>query len=434
MRHARELALGVVVAIVMMDSSIVTLGLPDVLRVFDLDVEAVSQVLTSFNAALAITALPAALIARRAPRASATVGILAFAAASAVCATAGDFDLLIGGRIGQAVGGALALTGCLALMKASGERGAARWVLAGILGAALGPAVGGILTDSYGWEAIFLFQVPVAVFALAAALAPAVVRVSSTHRIAPDLVPLLSLALVAAALAAALFLLVLLMIEAWGMSPRDAGLAVSFLPVAAVVGDRLRAPWRGGGAAAAVLAAAGVSALGILPDSGWPWTVAPQILVGIALGLAVGTLGGRLMQRSPVVVHGAWSITARHAGIVLGLALLSPVLAADLVKADHDGLSAGTAVVLDAPIPPGQKLTLARELIAAADASTSSVPDLDPVFATRKDPASTALANELRGELERAATHAFSHAFLLAGLLGLAALVPLGLSWAWGRR
>ena len=50
----------------------------------------------------------------------------------------------------------------------------------------------------------------------------------------------------------------------------------------------------------------------------------------------------------------------------------------------------------------------------------------------RIDPADRAAVEELRGELQdqlnRAATHAFSPSFLLAALLGLIALLPIGLS------
>ncbi len=42
------------------------------------------------------------------------------------------------------------------------------WVSAGVLGAAFGPAVGGVLTETLGWQSIFFVQVPLALLPLVA--------------------------------------------------------------------------------------------------------------------------------------------------------------------------------------------------------------------------------------------------------------------------
>src|ERR1044072_2234563 len=157
------LAIGVGLALA--DSSIVTLALPKILGGFDVSITSVAWVLTSFNLVLAVVAVPAAYVSRRRPRESLGTGVVVFASASLVCGLAPAFAGLAGARCIQAVGAALLVTaalGVLAQGKGSEEQALRTWVAAGVLGAALGPAVGGVLTQLLGWESIFLAQVPVA--------------------------------------------------------------------------------------------------------------------------------------------------------------------------------------------------------------------------------------------------------------------------------
>ena len=57
----------------------------------------------------------------------------------------------------------------------------------------------------------------------------------------------------------------------------------------------------------------------VLPGSAWWWTIAPQMLVGVGLGLTLSALTERALHgRSPQAVHGGWTIAARHAGVVVG--------------------------------------------------------------------------------------------------------------------
>ena len=66
---------------------------------------------------------------------------------------------------------------CAALVLLQGAtggraRGAAIWGAAGALGAAVGPAAGGLLTEALSWEAIFAVQVPIALVCLPALAGP----------------------------------------------------------------------------------------------------------------------------------------------------------------------------------------------------------------------------------------------------------------------
>src|SRR5438477_2823217 len=82
-------ALSLAVAVVLGDSGVVTLALPEILRDFGADVWGVAWVLISFNLVLALAAVPAARVCvRRDPAAATTVGLIVFATATTVCALA----------------------------------------------------------------------------------------------------------------------------------------------------------------------------------------------------------------------------------------------------------------------------------------------------------------------------------------------------------
>jgi len=427
--------LGLAVGIVLADSSVVTLALPRILADYDVEIGTLSWVLTSYNLALALAAVPAALVARRRPAPVFAGGIVTFAAATLASGFAPSIEVLIGARAVQGVAGAAVVCASLDLLAQAtgGDAPAARvWALSGILGAAVGPAAGGILTQLFGWESIFLIQTPVMLAALV------VLRSVTGAPVAepagrPHLGANLALLIVSGALVASSFLLVLLLINGWRLEPLEAGLVVTVLPVAAIVaarfGGRITPQWARA-ASGAVLIAGGSAALGWLPHSGALWTIAPQLAVGAGLGLALSALTERaLAGRSAQAVHGGWTIAARHAGIVLGLLLLTPLFTADLERNEEDALTAGTAVVLDSDIPPLAKLGVARDILVAVDeaAQDVTVPDVTKVI-DEDDDDYRELASELQTQLDRAVTNAFSRSFLVAAGLGLLALVPIGLA------
>lgn len=434
------------VGVVLADSSVVTLGLPDVLRQFQASVAQVAWVLVSFNLVLALVALPAAAVVRRGGAAAAwRLGIAVFALASLGCALAPNLELLVAARCAQAVGGAAVVAAALALLV--GARGLARgsgiWGAAGIVGAAIGPAVGGALTERFSWQAIFVAQVPLV---LAAAVRPGPVATAPAERRtqAPPWAAVAALTLVSAALTAALFLLVILLTEGWGHSPIEAAAIVSVMPLAALAIAPLARSLGGGlrrAAAGAVALAGGLLALGLLPGARAVWTVAPQLLVGVGLGLALYALTTHALAGSGALLgRGGWVIAARHAGVVIGLLLLTPVFTADLRDEQVAAQRAGSARLLDARLSPGLKLRLAGALAARIDGADGRPPDLAPAFREIEPPpegrrAYARLEADLTDAVQRAATHAFSRSFLLAAALALLALAPIALagrSLAWG--
>jgi MFS family permease len=436
------------VGIVLADSSIVILALPDIYRDLDTSVFAVTWVLVSFNLVMALAAVPAAMVARRVgPGRAAAVGLAVFAGAGLACGISDQLSTLIIARSVQALGGAAAVTAALELLPAtvgSERRATAVWAAAGATGAALGPAAGGILTQLVSWQSIFLIQVPLALAAAVPILSVArhemstrVVEreVSRTGR--PHLWANVALAIVSASIAAALFLLVLLLIEGWRLSPIGAAIVVSVMPLAAVGGSRLTG-WvedeRARAAAGALLLAGGLGGLALLPKAEVALTVPPQVLIGIGLSLVLSALTETALSgRAPQAIHGGWTISARHAGVVVGLLALTPVFTHDIAVQQQQAINAGTSVVLDSPIRPLVKLSLAKKISEHLGTEDGKVPNLghvfDPLPEGEPERAETVdLRDELQEQLNAGATHAFSPSFGIAALIGLLALVPIGLA------
>ena len=438
----KRIAPAVAVGLVLADSSVVVLAMPDIYRELDVSVTAVVWVLVAFNLVLALAAVPAAHAAGRLGPGRVTVGGLAlFAAASLVCALAPDIATLLAARCVQALGGAAAVCGALELMPSvyGSERDAATaWAAAGATGAALGPALGGLLTELVSWQSIFFVQVPTAL-ACAAAVVPAV-RGDSRRAPAPPGRPHLAanaaLALMSAALAAALFLVVLLLIEGWRLSPIAAAAAVTVMPICALAAAPLarRVPAPDARAAAGViLIGGGLAGLAFLPHASIALTLAPQALVGAGLALALSALTEAALEgRSPQAIHGGWTIAARHAGVVAGLLVLTPVFTADLETERAQAQQAGVAALLDSRLPPGSIFDLAERIADRIEEEGERVPVIGPAFEPLPaDPAeraeTVAVRESIESEIDAAATHAFSASFLIAAAFALAALIPIAI-------
>ena len=194
-------------------------------------------------------------------------------------------------------------------MAAFGLLGGGRlWTTVAVFGTAVGPALGGALTQAFDWRAIFLFQILPAIVAAGASLAAhrgaarATASAKPAHA-ARSLVAraggagaLVALAGLSAALTAVLFLLVLLLVSGWSLDPLAAAAAVSVLPLAAFAGAQVRAAPAVRASAGCAVVGAGVLALALLPGATPGWIVAPQVLAGLGMGMALA--GGLLPERT----------------------------------------------------------------------------------------------------------------------------------------
>jgi EmrB/QacA subfamily drug resistance transporter len=103
-------------------------------------------------------------------------GTAAFAVCSLICALAASRGMLLGARALQGLAGAVLSPATLAIITSSFREGAERnralgaWGAIGGLGASSGALLGGILTQTLGWPAIFAVNVPLGVVVIALAL------------------------------------------------------------------------------------------------------------------------------------------------------------------------------------------------------------------------------------------------------------------------
>jgi hypothetical protein len=253
----------------------------------------------------------------------------------------------------------------------------------------------------------------------------------------PHLLANLALALVSAAIAGALFLLVLLLIEGWRLSPIGAAIVVSVMPLSALLGsrlDRLVASARARAGAGAILVSGGLGGLALLPKAEVALTVPPQVMVGIGLALVLSALTETALSgRAPQAIHGGWTISARHAGVVIGILAVTPIFTHDIAQQRRDAIDSGTAVILDSPVSPLVKIGLAQKIASRLEEEKGKVPTIGPAFEPLpSDPGErdelVQLREELQDQLNRGATHAFSPSFGLAALIGLLSLIPIGLA------
>ena len=100
------------------------------------------------------------------------VGLTVFVVASLICAAAPSLPVLLTARAAQGLGAALMLPQGLAIAAAAFpdpiERGraTAAWAMAAAMSTAVGPILGGVLTDTIGWRYIFWLNIPVGILAL----------------------------------------------------------------------------------------------------------------------------------------------------------------------------------------------------------------------------------------------------------------------------
>jgi MFS family permease len=415
-----------IVAIAFADSSIVVLGLPQLYTRFETSITGVSWVVTSYNAAVAVTALALGFLVHRfRARFVFASGVVLFLAATIACAVAQSLWFLIAARSVQGVGAGLLLAGALPLASAS------VWTLAGTFGAALGPALGGVLTQLFDWRAIFVAQAPVAAAALIAVFRRTDEPTASEgwrSSLARTMPANACIGLVFGALVGALFLAVLLVIVVWQYSPIGGALIVSVLPAAALAARPLarRLPRLASICGGAALLASGLVALALLPSASVPIAMCALALCGVGLGLAVpGLSDAALDPGAGLTRSGTLTIGVRHLGLVAAIASIAPLLASDLPKYGDRAELKATTVLLDAPISITDKVPIAFDLRSAFNkAQDGEIPNLAEPFdarGARSDSKLAAARDDLVAAIQESITRAFRPDFFLAAGFGAAA-------------
>ncbi|MFE3291410.1 MFS transporter [Rhodococcus sp. NPDC059234] len=176
-RRATLTVVCVTTAMLMLDIAVVNTALPSIARDLDTGVSGLQWVVDAYTLALATVVLSAGSWAdRRGRRHVFLVGIVLFTLTSLLCALAPNIWVLDLARTAQGVGAALLFACSLALLADVFEKGPARATALAAYGAtiggafAVGPLVGGLLTELVHWRAIFLINVPIGLLTLVVTL------------------------------------------------------------------------------------------------------------------------------------------------------------------------------------------------------------------------------------------------------------------------
>ena len=157
-------------AMLMLDISVINTALSSIAHGLDTGLGGLQWVVDAYTIPLAATVLTAGAIADRLGRRRLfLLGLAIFTVSSALCGAAGGIGVLVGARAVQGLGASMMFATALALISQVTPDREARVNALAAYGAAigasfaLGPFIGGTLTDVFGWRAIFLVNVPIGI-------------------------------------------------------------------------------------------------------------------------------------------------------------------------------------------------------------------------------------------------------------------------------
>jgi EmrB/QacA subfamily drug resistance transporter len=162
--------------VALLDSTVVNVALPTIGRDFHATVPQLQWIVNGYALTLAaLILLGGSLGDRYGRRRVFVVGVIWFAAASALCAVSVGIEMLIAARALEGIGGALLTPGSLAIIQASyvkedRPKAVGAWSGLGGIAGATGPFLGGWLVSAAGWRWVFLINLPLTAVVVAVAL------------------------------------------------------------------------------------------------------------------------------------------------------------------------------------------------------------------------------------------------------------------------
>ncbi|MEX2106887.1 MAG: MFS transporter [Solirubrobacterales bacterium] len=232
---------------IMLDNTVVNVALPSIQRDLDASISGLEWTINGYTLSFAVLLATGGRLGDIFGRRRIFLGgVIIFALSSATAGLAPDATSLVVSRIVQGVGAALMMPGTLSIITDAfppEERGKAMGTWAGVsaLALAIGPVVGGFLTEQVSWRAIFYLNIPVAIGAVMATLFA--VRESRDTSVGRD-VDYAGVAVLTTGLTALILALVEGNSWGWGSTETIALLALAAiaLPVFVAVENRVSAP------------------------------------------------------------------------------------------------------------------------------------------------------------------------------------------------
>ena len=234
---------GAALFMVVLDNLIVASTLPAIQDDLGASLGTLGWVLDAYLLVFAVLMLTAAALGDRYGRLRVfTGGVLIFTAASAAGALAPNVEVLIAARALQGIGGAVIMPLTLTLLGAAfppeKRAGAlAVWSAISLTGVALGPVVGGVLTDTLSWHWIFWVNVPIGL-----AIAVAAPRLLDESRGGAGRLDLAGVALAGTGLLPVVWATVRANDAGWGSAQTIAAYAVGAAVLATFVAHQRRIP------------------------------------------------------------------------------------------------------------------------------------------------------------------------------------------------
>jgi MFS family permease len=384
-----------------LDTSIANAALPALSRAFGASFQAVRWVVLAYLLTLTVfTAIAGRLGDRAGRRRLLLAGLATFTAASLACGVAPGLAALLAARAAQGLGAAAMMSLAVALVGdiVPPERTGRAMGLLGTtsaIGTTLGPSLGGVLTARFGWEAIFLVNVPIGLAALllvsrgipADRPVPRTMDRDAIVGVSLLRVPAIGASLLASVLVAAVMMTTLVvgpfhLSRSLGLGAAAAGVALSIGPLVAVL-----AGWPSGrlvdrfGAPAMTVAgliglAAGASIVGIVPAAaGVAGYLAP--IVGMTASYALFQAANNTFVMTTIGPRDRGAIAGmlglgRNVGLIAGASAMGQVFAwavgtSDAAAADPDAVAAGVRITFRVS---AALIVAAMAIVASARAST----------------------------------------------------------------
>jgi len=161
---------------IMLDNTVVNVALPSIQRDLGASLSSLEWTVNAYTLSFAVLLVTGGRLGDIFGRRRMFLfGVATFAASSALIGLAPDQTWLVAGRAIQGIGAAFMMPGTLSIISNTfppAERGRAIGTWAGVsaLALAIGPAVGGALTEYVSWRAIFFLNLPVAIGAVVVTL------------------------------------------------------------------------------------------------------------------------------------------------------------------------------------------------------------------------------------------------------------------------